>query len=758
MTEINKPSFKNGYDNDNNKAVKRFIDGLRDKNNIITVWGAGASVKSGVPSAKLLLQQIRADLEAVFDSHRYHNALTDIGHYNESSLESNLSLYSKINKGPEALKKWLKKYIPQNIYPNGQPYFPSFAHEFCSHLTKAGLLRFFISMNFDEILEAALVEELGPTCIEVIASRSEFERIQNITNVDDWFFEYKLPKKKCLIFKPHGTISLALTLRNIPENVNEFDNEKEIILRKLMNLDNLLLVFLGFANKDDDFKILVNEIVSQRRKKNIDFIVVDIEPDNVITTIPKGGNAFKYKGNIDDYFIKINEQLFDIPFYSNATRHYLRSLFFDVFSRHNFKDIKTLQDFNEDLENIPGHWLNERIYELELLMYLFSSRGLFIQLAATDCLSVKNAYERCLSTGVGYSKNIQPESVLKGILGSEIFDSSMVIDRFGKEAFNTRWCYLLLDEEINPQNIGNNNDIEEKLNKYCKLVSDKYYNWLENKYTELASHISNYDKIKDNLKIAFNIDKVTESFKHLYHDADVDIKWDDITSIMRFSRAKRIESNEDLIKEAKYLLSQDWNKIQLSSVTAEWLFNELSKLRHNTVKSCCIEIISNMDVFLKKNNHKQSRIFHYVQAIFNIIKNINKIDKNNITIDLSWYLLKDLEHHMAIYSKVQGNTVQSFIGATYFRRIGKNRAISPVITKDRNDIKALFRYFEDRKNYILNDQGDISKIESSKVNGMLLFTAKKVNGILDIEYGKDTQDGDIVSIFRDWIDIRNVII
>jgi hypothetical protein len=137
-------------------------------------------------------------------------------------------LLSKAKMTPAVSESPVKQYIPLKYREESPPYFPTFAHEYFAHLVNTRLLKYCISLNFDELLESALEDELDAAHFQVVASRSEFERLQN-RRIEDWEAEYGPPERKCFVFKPHGTISRGLTLRHLPERVQNFGNVQKCL-------------------------------------------------------------------------------------------------------------------------------------------------------------------------------------------------------------------------------------------------------------------------------------------------------------------------------------------------------------------------------------------------------------------------------------------------------------------------------------------------------------------------------------------------
>lgn len=697
---------------ENRLAIKRVKDALcsSDFPNVVTIWGAGASIKSGVPGGFYMLKRMQRDLKDLKYTTIFRNKLNHMNDEasrtidsqdNKLSFEHVLGRYADIYK-PDGLHEWLKQYIPQKNMKKSPPYFPTFAHEYCAHLVNSGLLKYFISLNFDEILESTMEDELGYGNFQVVASLSEFERLKD-KQIEDWKDEYGMPEPKCFVFKPHGTISRGLSLRHLPQKVEAFEDGKRMVLSTV--LKDSLVVFLGFGNYNEDFWLLFGETYS--RGATDDVVIVDINPESVNERLPGNRHTkeiLKYNGEIDEFFKELDAALHKDKEYGSyrkkPTRHAIRGLFFDLYSRKLIKeqDEARYREFHKKLESIPRSWFDMRIYELELLIYLLKTRGLFVELATADCLRIEKALKRCLELSDGELKeNIEPSNVLESILNSDdnkIVSHCSVLDRLNAEALNTKWCFLLMPN----QKDGCNSSLDTQFDNLCSTIAKKYGEWIKVKFmeqgiTEGMLNKGSYSAFQNNL---------TKKFKELYQDFDVDITGTDLSTIMRFIMPTPIKSRKEFGDYTRKLLSdKKWNKLRTATVAAEWLSTEFKK-PYIKPRDCNIDIISNLDMFTEKKENEQniyqpSRIFHYLQMVKSIVNLFNIIkDWNRNTIEIRWYAFRNLQHHMTIVSCTSTEEPEEHIGATYFRRLGKNTSISPVYVQKPEDISEMVRYFDDR--------------------------------------------------------------
>jgi len=746
--------------NKNNQDAVDFLFNklFYEKEKIVTIWGAGSSIESGIPGGYYLMQRMTEDLKVIIGSNycrdklgdQYEEIYHNLKHYKNVSFEYVMSLYSRIYDYKK-LHSWIKEFIKPSLSNPNPPYFPGFCHEYCSHLAHSGLLKYFISINFDEILEATLEEELGYTNFKLIASLSEFESLKNI-NIDEWADFYNLPKTKCFVFKPHGTISRALTLRYSPDKVSHFELEKRDTLIEV--LKDAVIVLLGFGNYNENFWLLFGETYSMGLTKDI--IIVDKYPDKISLNLPDqriNNTIFKYEGKINDFFFdifnkqekeKINERnsgnINILKFKQLPTRHLIRSKFFSLFSRSLTK-LTEEQKFREQINKLKTIkeecWYDLRIYELELLIYLFKSRGLFIQLASIDNPKIKNAYEKCLK--IKNRIDLEPSTILNSIINfnhntsNKLFGRSIVKDRFNGDSINIYWCFLIIPSDFHKlfqkefkQGKNVKTILFELYNSYCKEISKRYGDYLISKIPRCIDSgkvYDNYEKfkkeIKNKLYNSLN-DYIALQLSKLISDFDIHVVDNDISVSMRFKSPKLINERGDFIKMTNKLYKKG-NRLRIATISAEWLKEKININK----KINKIEIISNLEVFkaFKSENIKKpvypSFTLHYQQMMFNIVELIKTLVDSKFSkgLKISWYALRNLQHHMTIVSN-ENNDEKKDLKAIYFRRVGKNAEISPVYLDNYEDTSTLKEYFDNK----------IISLKNFSVEGGKLFEIKKGKG------------------------------
>jgi hypothetical protein len=744
------------------------------KDKIVTIWGAGTSIKSGIPGGYYIMEKMINDLTQIINTsfcrEQIEEKLSRTKKFSQSSHERVEEECTKIIKrikykqniyfeyvmwvysliyNNETLYNWLKDFIkPISSEPN-PPYFPSFSHEYCSHLANSGYLKYFISVNFDEILETTLENELGFENFKIIASKSEFESL-NGKPIHDWVKFYGLNKHNCFVFKPHGTISRGLTLRCSPENVSHFEVEKRKTLIEVLR--DAVIVFLGFGNYNENFWLLFGETYSMGLTKDI--FIVDVESESIRKKFPDeriNNRIYEYNGKIDDFFKEVFIYHKKLPDKQKPTRHVIRSQFFDLFSRKltKLKKESLHKEKIEKLKIFNKWWYDLRIYEIELLVYLFKSRGLFVNMAAADCTRVKKAYMKCLKWKESIKDkecelsnyNLEPSDVLSNILNG-MFGIGDVFDRFNSKVINVYSCFLLISKNIKDNNQDN------LFEQTCSEVSSKYVEYLKGKvksackyYREINGNIEEFNifESKSNVDNEEEFEKfLKENLKELITDFDINIVDDDISTSMRFIKPKQI-LNRNEFNNITETLFEKGKELKITTISAEWLTKKISG--ENKLKDFKhIQIISNFEVFAetgsKKKTYNPKELFHYRQMVGNIVKLISEILKSDFTnnIEIDWYVMKHLQDHMTIViNKDMGENGK----ALYFRRAGKNAEISPVLLSDNNDVKTLTKYFDDcvKSLKVKNKEGCKLFNISKKNKGIVILTlCSKYNSLKTAEF------------------------
>jgi len=230
--------------------------GDTSRGRVIALVGAGASVPAGIPASKQLKEKIQ---EIVINGGLIHEEAL------KRELNKPLSMAS-LEEFTQVACKYLHvrdKVLaelndiclasPQSLNDSLPPLL---CYEILAHLVKHGFIDHVISMNFDEILDEALENEVGR------------EALFRIVSEQDLIGFTELPPYKAGLVKPHGTISLPRSLRFTRENVAMFPAEiadfiqKEILIshsNKPSHFPQTTLVVVGFSMHD----LEINRILSE---------------------------------------------------------------------------------------------------------------------------------------------------------------------------------------------------------------------------------------------------------------------------------------------------------------------------------------------------------------------------------------------------------------------------------------------------------------------------------------------------------------
>lgn len=124
---------------------------------------------------------------------------------------------------------------------------PVFFYEYIAHLFKNRFIDAVINFNFDEVLDQALEEEIGPGQFSTIISDGDCRNYESYIN------DYRL--KVPLYIKPHGTMSNIGSMRFTKEHYLEIPQGVESLIEELF-LGHALAPVKQEVKKDVEFSIL----------------------------------------------------------------------------------------------------------------------------------------------------------------------------------------------------------------------------------------------------------------------------------------------------------------------------------------------------------------------------------------------------------------------------------------------------------------------------------------------------------------------
>lgn len=679
----------------NNKEILKEIAKrlLEPDKEVVFLFGAGASISSGIPlsrtlkenlwARKLILrpwEDVKRLLEEVGVSAPLGNSAKnfDLGN---ATFEQLMAVASKLERGkPEErerkIARWLEIQIP-DIYRSEKRYFPSFAYEFTCHLLSLELTRYVISMNYDELLDKAIDDELGKGRCRKVVSLEDFELLRN---TDDWkeiadFF----------LIKPHGTRSMRRSCRYTTESVQEFEEDKQVVLEKV--LMKSVLVLVGYSASDNDFLNLLSDLSLDNIKK---IIVVNKNTDRALENL--GGESdkvWRYEAGEEKFFRDLADALYEDEsirpweykdLYTKATRHFIRALV--------YKQVNPTNDRKEEKQedSIRGNPLFfDRVdLLLEILIYCFKVRGLFTGRALATCpriisaldnyLNVISALDRNLYT---VEKNTNPiEYLLQKLIGSGLLEPGRVyLERNDVERVDPfdRWYYIPKKWGKNPGNL-----FEKAAGATAEFLAEN----LEGFFDE---GIESNEFIKE----------ITAWLADLPYDFDYDLLkgsslyFCPLTKVERITQRKQFREKTEGILKAVEMPETKEEKLEylyiISPSVAEWFSRWGDRFAGKREK---IKIIINKDIYDIEES------LHYE----NVYVMIEELTQNFP--EAAMRAAPGVKYGVTLAFKESGKKI--FGKAILFARDGKASSFTPIfieeekpIVKCKSDINKLKEFFDD---------------------------------------------------------------
>jgi hypothetical protein len=213
------------------KGAKRTWKLTERKSRCIAVVGAGASapvLKRGDDLAKSLIQQFHVDETAVQAEHERLKRITAV---DPEEFEAQLAAIGQALGSDRRVRAAISE-----LYHVRHPTVK--AYELIAHLLKHRFLDAVISMNFDELLDQSLDDELGIGEYERIVSDRDCLNIQTDTDADDY-----IP----LYIKLHGTASEPESLRFTRESYYDSPVQVGTVAAELFEIPECVVVNVGFG-------------------------------------------------------------------------------------------------------------------------------------------------------------------------------------------------------------------------------------------------------------------------------------------------------------------------------------------------------------------------------------------------------------------------------------------------------------------------------------------------------------------------------
>jgi hypothetical protein len=385
-------------------------------------------------------------------------------------------------------------------------------------------------------------------------------------------------------------------------------------------------------------------------------------------------------------------------------------------------------------------WISQRLYELELLIYLFKTRGLFVDLSVINCRRIRHALDYCWSyTRGANTQKARPFEVLDQILNrnsERLIEQSLIADRLALQALAARWIFLLV-----PSDFGG--PASDRMPRIAKIASDRF---AEHILSELSLSETNQSSDLWRLRLKRFSRYLAPHLDQLSHEFDIDITGEDLSTLLSFSAPHRLTQYGELATRTGDLIaSGEWNRLRVATVAGEWHAKQLRRVSGPARQTHCkIEIMTNLDMFTPKASGDSqavsiapARIYHY-QHVTDSMADLLTALASWRDVALDWFGYRNLEHHLTLVSKQntqKSRSDEEFLSAVYFRRPGKSTSISPVFLSNTQDLKSLAEYYDARTELARRASAETWKRGVGKI-----FRAVKKGNTLVITLTRESPD------------------
>jgi len=607
------------------------------KESFVFVVGAGASASVRVPTSEMLKEDLtksfRNEMLSRLNAERAKRTEPSYKKPEDAPLEVLLPIYAKIVGGDNPIEEFLKGHLDRFL---GGQVFPPLGYEILAHFMNHGVIKHVVSMNFDELLELALDEELGEQNYEKARSKSQFVKL--LDDEQSGFEDKRVSGRKVLL-KPHGTISLSATLRVNLSKVFEFEDEKAEVLEKVFARKSLVLV--GYRLLDPDMRKIIWRLAQARKLEPIyvvdsdsDFLKENKEVESLLTFLSKEGKR------AEDYLIvmKSDEFFRDL---GHMLEPPTRVTFLPRIARHEIRS----QVFNDGgVSPTP-----ESKLLVELMIFALKVKGKFKTKALLSCERIRHYTRELVMHKLGKTTNVR--TILNKLEEHQILN--MPEDLTGKVSdVGDEVCYLLGSEGSKS---NGSSDI---------TISDETIGGI---ITELRGILPGLGE-----KVA---DSLCSLMKSLYNDFDYDIQTDIHPFEFSFLSPvhkedpiahRRTSTALNILKEAGpdkdcYVIAE----------TGEWL-TKLSTEDSNVVRGRH----NKLKIIISDYRQDPPKCLHRARAE-RIHKKLSEIYGDTVEIaPLDWNLNR---HHGTFTLR----------GCIYFYKDGKPPSLQPLELTDSGDTKRL---------------------------------------------------------------------
>ncbi|MEW6041439.1 MAG: hypothetical protein AB1633_07960 [Elusimicrobiota bacterium] len=641
---------------------------LNPQKKVVFLFGAGASLPSGIPGSEILKKNLWRDKLALRPKEKVCDSLRKIGinietdeniNIEQITFEQLMTVACDLETGTtqeekeREIAKWLETQtqIP-DVYTSKTRYFPSYAYEFVSHLMNNSLVKHAINMNYDEILDKVIDDELGKgRCLKVVT----LEDFELLRNTDKWeeIADY-------FLIKPHGTRSMRRSCRYRIEYVQQFEEDKRQVLIKV--LENSMLILLGFEALDYDFRNLLADLGLNRIQK---IIVVKKNPDDAIKTLGcESEQICGYRGHDEDFFKLLADALYGEKsdfqeeynkFFTKATRHFIRA--------HVYKQVNPTNDAKKKKQEVMRKrdpLFFERLNLLiELLIYCFKVRGLFTRRALSTCSRIVSALDDYIKRT---NKNGNPIEYLFQELEKED------ILKPKKKNVLESWHFIPAKGDENPQDLFKNAAI-----KASEFLAQKLIEFFDS----------------DEKKTEF-IKQLTDLLTRLPDEFDYDLSKDISIYFLPLKNVELITRREEFRKKTEEIfeMSKDGTLYIISPSAAEWVWKWGKNLAN---LSSSVKIIINKDVYEIQGSLHFKHIHKMVEEL-----------KREVVSRGGIWAAKEVRYGLTLAYKEHGEEKITGKALAFFRD-GKASAFGPIFIEEsgvnkeinKSDIYRLKIFFED---------------------------------------------------------------
>ncbi len=405
--------------------------------------------------------------------------------YNEEDLkriirnlnfEENLKLFSTIVT-PEELANSLKRSLigktithkTTKSFSNITDYLPSLFYEIVAHLFKHRYIDVIINMNFDEMLDSAIEDEMGESTYYKIVNDSDCLQLSEI--VDDR--RLRIP----IYIKPHGTLRSSSSMKYTTESYLRHPTALNQLLEDIFsgyvsdklskNLQYKNIIFAGYSFNDIDIQSIVFsqiiKTVTKNGRSSLDkskfFIFSRTKgknTDNFIDSFLRWmGREFDYneknvhkKGKVFNYIIEtVKKNIFFVSTENTGLKNQYASSLGIIFAEL-YKKIQS--KFNNEpfaVKNLVRHELLAKLFSRDVITknidFIFNSPEAFYQ---------RRAIFNCLYSFVKYKGKVPMSEVIR--------------NRAGKY----QMLYFNIEKNKNRATISENNSEYSNLISYLEVI------------------------------------------------------------------------------------------------------------------------------------------------------------------------------------------------------------------------------------------------------------------------------------------------